>query len=43
MRAFGLTVIYSELGIPALRIGPCGRGTGSRNEEIEIDVMVKAA
>jgi acetylornithine deacetylase/succinyl-diaminopimelate desuccinylase-like protein len=37
------TNIYNELGIPAIKIGPRGRRIGPRNEEIEIDVMVKAA
>jgi acetylornithine deacetylase/succinyl-diaminopimelate desuccinylase-like protein len=37
------TNIYNELGIPAIKIGPRGRRISARNEEIEIDVMVKAA
>jgi acetylornithine deacetylase/succinyl-diaminopimelate desuccinylase-like protein len=37
------TNIYNELGIPAIKIGPRGRRIGPRNEEIEIDTMVKAA
>jgi acetylornithine deacetylase/succinyl-diaminopimelate desuccinylase-like protein len=37
------TNIYNEMGIPAIKIGPRGRRIGPRNEEIEIDVMVKAA
>jgi acetylornithine deacetylase/succinyl-diaminopimelate desuccinylase-like protein len=37
------TNIYNELGIPAIKIGPRGRRIGPRNEEIEIDMMVKAA
>jgi acetylornithine deacetylase/succinyl-diaminopimelate desuccinylase-like protein len=37
------TNVYNELGIPAIKIGPRGRRIGPRNEEIEIDVMVKAA
>jgi len=37
------TNIYNEMGIPAVKIGPRGRRIGPRNEEIEIDVMVKAA
>ena len=37
------TNIYNELGIPAIKIGPRGRRIGARNEEIDIDVMVKAA
>jgi acetylornithine deacetylase/succinyl-diaminopimelate desuccinylase-like protein len=37
------TNIYNELGIPAIKIGPRGRRIGARNEEIEIDAMVKAA
>jgi len=37
------TNIYNELGIPAIKIGPRGRRIGPRNEEVEIDVMVKAA
>jgi acetylornithine deacetylase len=37
------TNIYNELGIPAIKIGPRGRRIGPRNEEIDIDVMLKAA
>lgn len=37
------TNIYNEMGIPAIKIGPRGKRIGPRNEEIEIDVMVKAA
>lgn len=37
------TNIYNEMGIPAIKIGPRGRRIGPRNEEIAIDVMVKAA
>jgi hypothetical protein len=37
------TNLYNELGIPAIKIGPRGRRIGPRNEEIEIDVKVKAA
>ncbi|MGH7927148.1 MAG: M20/M25/M40 family metallo-hydrolase, partial [Candidatus Binatia bacterium] len=37
------TNVYNELGIPAVKIGPRGRRIGPRNEEIEIDTMVKAA
>jgi acetylornithine deacetylase/succinyl-diaminopimelate desuccinylase-like protein len=37
------TNIYNEIGIPAIKIGPRGRRISARNEEIEIDVMVKAA
>jgi acetylornithine deacetylase/succinyl-diaminopimelate desuccinylase-like protein len=37
------TNVYNELGIPAIKIGPRGRRISARNEEIEIDVMVKAA
>jgi acetylornithine deacetylase/succinyl-diaminopimelate desuccinylase-like protein len=37
------TNVYNELGIPAIKIGPRGRRIGPRNEEIEIDVMIKAA
>ena len=37
------TNLYNEVGIPAIKIGPRGRRIGARNEEIEIDVMVKAA
>lgn len=37
------TNIYNELGIPAIKIGPRGRRISQRNEEIDIDVMVKAA
>jgi acetylornithine deacetylase/succinyl-diaminopimelate desuccinylase-like protein len=36
------TNVYNELGIPAIKIGPRGRRIGPRNEEIEIDTMVKA-
>lgn len=37
------TNIYNELGIPAIKIGPRGRRISARNEEIEIDVMLRAA
>ena len=37
------TNVYNELEIPAIKIGPRGRRIGPRNEEIEIDKMVKAA
>jgi acetylornithine deacetylase/succinyl-diaminopimelate desuccinylase-like protein len=37
------TNIYNELGIPCIKIGPRGRRISARNEEIDIDVMVKAA
>jgi acetylornithine deacetylase len=37
------TNVYNELGIPAIKIGPRGRRIGPRNEEIEINVMLKAA
>ena len=37
------TNIYNEMGIPAIKIGPHGRRISARNEEIEIDIMVKAA
>ena len=37
------TNVYNELGIPAMKIGPRGRRIGPRNEEIDIDVMLKAA
>jgi len=37
------TNIYNEMGIPAIKIGPRGRRIGPRAEELEIDVMVKAA
>jgi len=37
------TNVYNELGIPAIKIGPRGRRIGPRNEEIAIDVMLKAA
>ncbi|MBI4488827.1 MAG: M20/M25/M40 family metallo-hydrolase [Deltaproteobacteria bacterium] len=37
------TNIYNELGIPAVKIGPRGKRIGPRNEELEIDQMVKAA
>jgi len=37
------TNLYNELSIPAIKIGPRGRRIGPRNEEIEINTMVKAA
>jgi acetylornithine deacetylase/succinyl-diaminopimelate desuccinylase-like protein len=37
------TNVYNELGIPAVKIGPRGRRVGPRNEEIDIEAMVKAA
>ena len=37
------TNVYNELGIPAIKIGPRGRRISARNEEIEIEAMVKAA
>jgi acetylornithine deacetylase/succinyl-diaminopimelate desuccinylase-like protein len=37
------TNLYNELGIPAIKIGPRGRRISARNEEIDIDVMMKAA
>jgi acetylornithine deacetylase/succinyl-diaminopimelate desuccinylase-like protein len=37
------TNVYNELGIPAIKIGPRGRRISARNEEIEINAMVKAA
>jgi acetylornithine deacetylase/succinyl-diaminopimelate desuccinylase-like protein len=37
------TNIYNELGIPCIKIGPRGRRISTRNEEIDIEVMVKAA
>jgi acetylornithine deacetylase/succinyl-diaminopimelate desuccinylase-like protein len=37
------TNVYNELGIPAIKIGPRGRRISARNEEIEIDEMMKAA
>ena len=37
------TNIYNEMGIPAIKIGPRGRRISARNEEIDIDVMVRAA
>jgi acetylornithine deacetylase/succinyl-diaminopimelate desuccinylase-like protein len=37
------TNIYNEMGIPAIKIGPRGRRISARNEEIDIDAMVKAA
>lgn len=37
------TNIYNELGIPAVKIGPRGKRVGPRTEEIDIDVMLKAA
>jgi acetylornithine deacetylase/succinyl-diaminopimelate desuccinylase-like protein len=36
------TNVYNELEIPAIKIGPRGRRIGPRNEEIEIDTMLKA-
>jgi len=36
------TNVYNELGIPAIKIGPRGRRISARNEEIEIDAMLKA-
>ena len=37
------TNVYNEMGIPAVKIGPRGRRTGPRAEELEIEQMVKAA
>jgi hypothetical protein len=37
------TNIYNEVGIPAIKIGPRDRRISSRNKEINIDVMHKAA
>jgi acetylornithine deacetylase/succinyl-diaminopimelate desuccinylase-like protein len=37
------TNIYNEIGIPAIKIGPRGRRISARNEEIDIDVMLKAS
>jgi acetylornithine deacetylase/succinyl-diaminopimelate desuccinylase-like protein len=37
------TNIYNEMGIPAIKIGPRGRRIGPRNEEIDVEEMVKAA
>jgi acetylornithine deacetylase/succinyl-diaminopimelate desuccinylase-like protein len=37
------TNIFNELGIPAIKIGPRGRRISARNEEIDIEIMVKAA
>jgi acetylornithine deacetylase/succinyl-diaminopimelate desuccinylase-like protein len=37
------TNIYNELGIPCIKIGPRGRRISTRNEEIDINVLVKAA
>src|SRR5262249_28889161 len=37
------TNIYNELGIPCIKIGPRGRRISTRNEEINIEVMAKAA
>jgi acetylornithine deacetylase/succinyl-diaminopimelate desuccinylase-like protein len=37
------TNLYNELGIPAIKIGPRGRRISARNEEIDIDEMMKAA
>jgi acetylornithine deacetylase/succinyl-diaminopimelate desuccinylase-like protein len=36
------TNIYNELGIPCIKIGPRGRRISTRNEEIDIDVMMQA-
>jgi acetylornithine deacetylase/succinyl-diaminopimelate desuccinylase-like protein len=36
------TNIYNELGIPCIKIGPRGRRISTRNEEIDIDVMMHA-
>jgi len=37
------TNVYNEIGIPAIKIGPRGRRISARNEEIDIEVMLKAA
>lgn len=37
------TNVYNELRIPAIKIGPRGQRISARNEEIEIDEMLKAA
>ncbi|HEY7248258.1 MAG TPA: M20/M25/M40 family metallo-hydrolase [Xanthobacteraceae bacterium] len=37
------TNIYNELGIPAIKIGPRGRRISARNEEIDVEEMMKAA
>lgn len=37
------TNVYNEMGIPTVKIGPRGKRIGPRNEELEIDQMVKAA
>jgi hypothetical protein len=37
------TNIYNELGIPAIKIGTRGRPISARNEEIDIDVIVKSS
>ena len=37
------TNVYNELGIPAIKIGPRGRCISARNEEIDIDEMMRAA
>jgi acetylornithine deacetylase/succinyl-diaminopimelate desuccinylase-like protein len=37
------TNIYNELGIPAIKIGPRGRRISARNEEIDVEEMLKAA
>ncbi|MGH7844091.1 MAG: M20/M25/M40 family metallo-hydrolase [Candidatus Binatia bacterium] len=37
------TNVYNELGIPAVKIGPRGKRIGPRNEELDIDQMIKAA
>ena len=37
------TNVYNELGIPAIKIGPRGRRISARNEEIDIDEMMRAA
>jgi acetylornithine deacetylase len=37
------TNIYNEMGIPCIKIGPRGRRISARNEEIDIDEMMRAA
>ena len=42
-QSFATDSIYNELGLPAIKIGPCARRISARNEEIDVDVMIKAA
>lgn len=37
------TNVYNEVGIPAVKIGPRGKRIGPRNEELQIEQMVRAA